>query len=370
MTQKKQTKEWSQIERDIAIALMEENRLYKEISIALQKKGYFRSPEAVRMFFRREEEKTKYRTPEKDRHYEDVEQAYLNAISSIERKRQELFNIVTQRYEKIGNPKGKLHKIVSISDLHIPWVNDNVICDMMSKHNDAEILVINGDFLDQFSVSKWPKSKSVLLRHEYEIAVDYLKEFAKTFKKVILTKGNHDDRLESYFSNNLDPNVFFMTHPDMLERLARGYSFNKRGELEQLYDFSNVHYEGGLSSWYAKVGNCLFVHPKGSSKVPMKTVTNVADYFLEKEDFDAIVCAHTHKLGQIIWKGKMLIEQGCCCIPMDYEADAKMQYSQQAFGYVLVYMNSNGKVDFDKTRPVYYGTATAVDTDVRISIGD
>lgn len=369
----KKQKPWSKKEKDITLSLIEENRMYRDISKALRARGFSRSAEAVRKFVKRVEKSSDiYIPPDKSNHFVDVnlEPAHSDALLMIEDKREDLFNIVTERYHKIGNPDGKLHKVVSISDMHIPWVNDNVISDMINKHSDAEVLVINGDFVDQFSVSRWPKNKGILLRHEYEIGIEYLKQFSKIFKKVILTKGNHDDRLESYFANNLDPGVSFMVHPDMLERMSKGYSFNKHGSLEKMYTFNNVHYSGGLSAWYAKVGNCIFVHPKGGSKIPMRTCVNAANYLLEKEDFDAIVCGHTHKMGQLIWKGKLLIEQGCCCVPMDYEADAKMKYSQQAFGYAVIYMNNKGQVDFNKSKPVYYGTATAVDTDIRISIGD
>jgi predicted phosphodiesterase len=366
-----QFRPWSQKEKEIAIVLYEEKKMYQEISKELKNKGYRRSPEAVRKFIKRTGERSDYVVPNKQGHYIDIkmEPDHSEALVEIEKRRKDLFNMVTERYEKVGNPGGRLHKVVSISDLHIPWVNDNVIADMISKHSDAEVLVVNGDILDQYSVSRWPKTKGILLRHEYEIGVDYLKQFSKIFKKVILTRGNHDDRLESYFSNNLDPSVCFLTHPDILERMANGYEFNKHGMLEKINDFSNVYYTGGISAWYAKVGNCIFAHPKGGSKIPMRTAVRVADYFLEKEKYDAIVCSHTHKVGKVIWKGKLLIEQGCACVPMDYEADAKMQYSQQAFGYAVVYMNSKGEVNFNESGPTFYGTATAVDADIRLSIG-
>jgi predicted phosphodiesterase len=372
MSKKPRTRPWTQEEREITTALYEEKKMYQEISTELRAKGYTRSAEAIRKFIKRIAKRSNYVAPDKSEHHVDLTMGpdHSQALIQIEDKRQHLFNIVTERYEKVGNPSGKLYKVVSISDLHIPWVNDSVVSDMISNHSDAEVLVVNGDILDQYSVSRWPKTKGILLRHEYEIAIDYLKQFSKIFKKVILTRGNHDDRLESYFANNLDPGVCFLTHPDILERMANGYAFNQHGVLEKIYDFSNVHYAGGISAWYAKVGNCIFAHPKGGSKIPMRTSVNVANYFFEKEDFDTIVCSHTHKIGKVVWKGKLLIEQGCACVPMDYEADAKMQYSQQAFGYAVVYMNNKGEVHFNKSVPVFHGTATAVDTDIRISVGN
>jgi len=371
---------WSKRERDLVMSL-HEREMYKTISETLAVKGFDRSPEAIRKFVKRELKRQQmcvdtqeqgYSAPEIDhvRSSDDVDFDFLDSMSDLRRKRQRISNIITKRYAKIGNPSGKLHKVVSISDLHIPWVNDNVIADMLNQHSDAEVLVVNGDFLDQYSVSKWKKNKPILLRHEYEIGIEYLKQFSKIFKKVVLTRGNHDERLQNHFSHNLDPNVAFMTHPDLLERMANGYTFNYDGDLVKSYNFDNVFYTGGTSGWYAKVGNCIFVHPKGGSKIPMRVAVNAADYFWEKENFDCIVSGHTHKLGKLIWKGKLLMESGCCCVPMDYEADAAMKYSQQAFGYAVVYMNSKGEVDFNKSNPVYYGTATAVDTDIRMSVGD
>lgn len=294
MSKNKKSKAWSRYEKDIAISLLEDNLMYRDISKALRAKGFDRSAEAVRKFVKRIKNNVEYVAPDKSDHYVDVdmELEHSSALMMLEDKREDMFNIVNERYHKIGNPSGKLHKIVTISDLHIPWVNDNVVADMVSEHNDAEILVINGDFLDQFSVSKWPKSKNVLLRHEYEIGIEYIKQFSKIFKKVVLTRGNHDNRLHSYFSSNLDPGVSFMVHPDPLERLANGYGFNGYGELVKIHNFNNVHYAGGLSAWYAKIGNCLFVHPSKYSKIPMRTAQFAAEFFWEKEDFDAIICAH------------------------------------------------------------------------------
>lgn len=295
---------------------------------------------------------------------------YWNALTDIETERQRLFNMITEEYAHIGNPKGKLFKVVTISDLHIPFVNDAVVKDMMAKHSDADVLVLNGDLLEQYSVSKWPKSKGIVLQHEYQVAVKYVQMFAKNFKRVVLTRGNHDERVAKYFASNIDPGVCFLTHPDPLERIAKGFDFTSSGEFTQIHKFDNVSYFGGLCGWWAKVGRTIFAHPSGGSGVPMRTGINVANYFLEKEDFDAIVIGHTHKMGSVIYKGKLIIEQGCACIPMDYEADSKMQYGQQSFGYAVIYMNAKGEVDFDKSRPVYYGTATCIDTDVRISLGE
>lgn len=397
---------WTKEEADLAIDFSSQGMDSVLISKAMYKLGYDRSPSGIRHFLnkvaRNEAKEMSLNNKEKascwywDNSNNDREECeccedltfhapshsvcpsvaidcgplYSETLEDIELERQRLFNMITKEYSHIGNPKGKLFKVVSISDLHIPFVNDAVIKDMIDKHSDADILVVNGDLLEQYSVSKWPKSKGIVLQHEYKIAVKYVKMFAERFKKVVLTRGNHDERVAKYFSSNIDPGISFLTHPDPLERIASGFDFTTNGTFAKVNTFDNVFYFGGLCGWYAKVGKTIFAHPSGGSGVPMKTGVNVANYFLEKEDFDCIVIGHTHKMGQVIYKGKLIIEQGCACIPMDYEADSKMQYGQQSFGYAVIYMNAKGEVDFDKSRPVYYGTATCVDTDVRLNVGD
>lgn len=386
MTRKKvKFNKWTKKEVRIIKDLLSQEYIYQEMSEELAEYGFDRSPEAIRKFikrntFRLTRNQKKLSKVISGKDLPDVEDIKIDnnsnvvfdlwdTMSKLSNKKKSIAFEIEKSAGKIGKPEGKLHKVISVSDLHIPWVNENVIADMLSKHKDAHTLVLNGDILDQYSVSKWRKEKQVLLQHEYEMAMDYIKEFSKIFKKVVVTRGNHDSRLQSYFCNALDPNTMFMVNPDMLDRLVNGYVFDyEKQKLVKKYNFDNVHYGSGLSGWYAKVGKCIFAHPSGGSKIPMRIAVNTADYFREKEDFDALVCSHTHKQGRIIWKGKLLIEQGCACLPMDYEADPKMKYSQQAFGYAVVYMNSEGTVDFNKSTHVYCGTATNVDTELKLEI--
>ena len=362
---------WTDFEREIVFKMVEENKFHKEISDYLGRKGFERSPDAVRKLLKRAEWKAQSETnsniwdsieaidPDYD---DDDDEAHVKAFESITKQKEQLFDLCVKRFSKLGRPKGELKKILTISDLHIPFENESIIADAISEHSDADILIINGDFFDLYSVSKWPKSKGFLLKHEYKIAVEWLKILSSTFKKVIITSGNHDERMQSYFASNIDPAISFMVHPDVIERLVSGYSFDKFGSFVKMNDFNNVTYAGGLCSWYTKIGGAIFAHPSAFSKVPMRTAVMTCDYFLDKENFEAIIIGHTHHLGKILWKNKLLIEQGCCCIPMDYEADGKMRFGQQTFGYAVVYMNKDGHVDYELSNPVYYGTGSAIKT--------
>ena len=287
---------------------------------------------------------------------EEIEPKFLNTLESIDDLRDMLTGMTVPHFKLEGRPKEANIKVLSLSDLHIPFHNSEVIADALTQHSDADILVLNGDILDLYSVSRFPKSKEILLRHEYKIALEMIKLFSEIFPQVILIHGNHEERMKALLSNSLIPGVSFMTDDDILSKLAEGKDINNKGRLQDKYDFSNVSYEGGPLRWYRKIGKTLFAHPSYFSRVPMKTVHNAMESLSQKEDFECIVLGHTHKIGQVIVKNKLLIEQGCCCSIQGYEANAKAQFTPQAFGYAIVFMNEKGEVDFNKTKAVYYGS--------------
>ena len=361
---------WTEEEKNILLQLLEENKLYKEISQQFAEEyGFYRSPEAIRKMAKQLKPITnKIILSETNELLEETDNKIEQTIKLIHKRKQEVFEMTSEKFEQLGKPNGKLFKILSLSDLHIPFENKDVIQHALDNHSDADILVLNGDFLDLFSVSKWPKDKGFLLRHEYELGIEWLKVFSKIFKKVVLVRGNHDNRLHSYFMSNLDSGVCFLTHPDPLERMANGYSFSPDGKLTKLYEFDNVIYKSGTCSWYVKIGDALFAHPSGGSKIHMKLATNTAEKFLPREEFSTLVIGHSHRMGHIFWNNKLLIEQGCTCVPMEYESDPKMKYGPQTFGYAVVYLNKDGKVDFNLSRPVYYGTGTTIKTEIRIGV--
>ena len=351
---------WSDREKEIATELAEQNLLYKVIVKALKREGFERSTEAVRCFLKRN--KKSIPLPEE----KPVENKFKVAINKIKNIKNKALKSNEQKFNHVGRPKLKTDtKILCLSDFHIPFENPDTIMHAIENHGDADILVINGDILDQYSVSKWPKSKEILLQWEYSEAIEWFKLLAPMFKEIHITSGNHDNRLKSYFSDNIDKSVSFLVCDDLLSKLADGYDFDNKGNLVKTYDFNNVHYNPGLLSWYTQIGKCLFVHPNSYSKVPMKTVTNVCEGMLDREEFQAIVIGHTHKIGKIIYRNRLLIEQGCCCVPLDYEADGKMRYQPQSFGYAVVYQDKEGNVDFDKSNPVYLGTGFVTKEDIK-----
>lgn len=91
-----------------------------------------------------------------------------------------------------------------ISDVHAPMHGDqyNLAIDCLADSVDC--LIINGDFLDFYSVSAYGKHPDVQFAIEEEInwGRDELNRLNKKFKKVVFLLGNHENRLERYILSN------------------------------------------------------------------------------------------------------------------------------------------------------------------------
>ena len=336
-------KRWTKDEKNLLLKLKQEGFTNCSISERMRELGYDRTPKAI-------------------------EHACepLETIQRLREDRDSLFQMKSKDYKNRGYTPYTT-KILSISDLHIPYVNDSVLEHAMVNHGDADTLVVNGDFWDMYDSSKWGKSKSVSVIDEYRTGVKYFNHFSSNFNRVLVNSGNHDDRPTKKIASTLDSSLLFATHPDLVQMLCQGYDIVKDSggseRLARVNNYPNVKYSGGAGHWFNKVGKCIFAHPSGGSKIPMRLATNTVDYFIDKvRDFDCVVIGHTHRQGKIQnYRGKLVIEQGCCCSPQQYEANPKMQFGIQSFGYAVVYMDNAGNIDLDRSGPVYFGSDSIMD---------
>jgi len=342
--------------------------VYKAVSLLLQKKGFQRTPEAIRKFFSRNHGLNRNNLSEAEELGRPIHALVENNLDEhlqkIRSMRDSNLSVMTEKFIKIGNPTDKARiKIACVGDLHIPLENHLLLDKLIKEEADADILVLNGDIFEHYIVSRWKKDKSIPLRLEYEIALEWIKKLSAVFPKIILVYGNHEYRLASYFSTHVDPAVHFATSPDMLKRLADGYDFDKYNDFVKIHDFPNVHYEPGTLNWYTKIGKCLFVHPRDAISKTLGTAEKAMNHFISRgEDFQCLVMGHTHRQSSAVLNKKLLLESGCCCVPLDYESDGKLNSMNQVFGYTLVYMDQEGNVDYDKTHNVFYGTGSPIKT--------
>lgn len=259
-----------------------------------------------------------------------------------------------------GLTTSKARKILSFSDLHIPFFLWENMQEALRLHSDADVVVLNGDILDAYIFSTFSKSKRVAALKEYMSAFDLVKILSQNFKSVVIISGNHDYRTSrAVQKSGLEKEATQILRPDLLARIANGEELNHYAELVKKHNFSNVYYEK-QESWYARVGKTIFCHPSGfASGYPGATVNKLLDHFTNRmclDDFDSIVVGHTHKVYKGIVAGKLLIEQGAMAHKLPYQFKADLKFKNAMNGYAVIYQDENGNTNFNDSTPIYLGS--------------
>lgn len=242
-------------------------------------------------------------------------------------------------------------KILSLSDWHIPFHRADLVEEAVHTHSDADILVINGDFLDLYAASTFAKYKSIPILKEYNVGMRYLKTLRKKFDTVYLIRGNHEERLNRYFKSNVSLEVSSIICPEILQRMANGEIYDSDGSIKELLDFDNVHYAD--NQFYLTLGKTLFAHASTYSSGPGQTVERQNRYFHTLIDYDCLVIGHTHQAGQFWYNGRLLMEQGCLCEDLEYQKTTRLSYSQQNNAYAVIHQDKAGNTDKKRSRVIW-----------------
>lgn len=213
--------------------------------------------------------------------------------------RRDIVRAIEYFKDKFGD---KEVEILTISDLHIPKEDLDVLEEIVLDNQDADVLVIAGDLLDYDNLSVFGQKKNIDVREEYQRAVDILKKIVPLFEDVFVINGNHEKRFSSYISHKT---VNGLT----------GYLTEKLKPLTQIVQyFDNITY---IPHWFCQLGDVVFAHPSRYSKIAGRTVRNVVDDRLEKnhekefKSFSTVVIGHTHRTFKGKFKNKVAVETGC-----------------------------------------------------------
>jgi predicted phosphodiesterase len=260
--------------------------------------------------------------------------------------------------KKASNAEAAI-KILSLSDIHFPFQNQELIDEIIELHKDADILVLNGDLLDGYAASSFAKEKNIPMHLEYTMALEFVRKVAGIFPQVYIVRGNHEHRLEKYFANKIDPTMQMFACKDTLYYLAKGYILDEDGTHIGTVELPNVVYNPQGNPWILQLNKTVFLHPSTYLSAPLGTVVKACDYlqnFLEWDSYDCVVMGHTHKLGKLVYKGKLVMEQGCLVKLMDYQRSAKFTKEAVTLGYAVIYQDEDGNTLFNETDVKYCGT--------------
>lgn len=261
------------------------------------------------------------------------------------------------RYHKYIKGDGIATRILSISDLHIPFqlplttFKDYIGC--------VDILQFNGDIVDMQSISKFSKNyrvsimDEIILGRQYIIdLIDYIKP-----KKVSLNYGNHELRFQNYLSKNIDCDLLELMPMTVLDSICTdGFNhYDKKSRSKGWYEpltkvFTDVEIEY-TGNWWSKIGKTIFCHPVAYSSGMLKTTEKAVNYFLRVDrDFDSVIMAHVHKLGSYIQGNIKMFEQGCCCRTEELNYTDGGLITPQQKGFIYIAQDEDGNLLFDKTK--------------------
>lgn len=199
--------------------------------------------------------------------------------------------------------------LVIASDLHIPYQDMRAVRLLFYflKEFQPDYLVLNGDVMDCWAISKFDKSPKFGsgLADEIEETIDILKTFRKICPntKMIYIEGNHEFRLRKYI----------ISVAKELEGL-RGLSIQEQLGLKDM-GIEYVASLEGLSRFghnYWKTGNLYIGHYNRIAKHAGYTAKNLLD------DLGvSLIQAHTHRFGTtsktLLDRELIAVEQGCLC---------------------------------------------------------
>lgn len=253
---------------------------------------------------------------------------------------------------------GVATKILSISDLHIPFQLDYSV---LSDYRNVDILQINGDIVDCQALSKFSKQYRVSPMEEIIQGRQYLIDLIEYIhpKKVVCNYGNHDKRFAAYFAKNLDSDILELMPDTSLELIfVDGFRhYDKRSKSKVWYEplckvFDDIEIEY-LDSWHCQIGDTVFCHPIAYSSGILKTAEKAMMWFRnEGVNFRKLVMAHTHRSGQYTIGNTTIYEQGAFCdTKKNNYSDGKL-FNSQKEGFIFIAQDADGNTIDDKTKLV------------------
>ena len=278
--------------------------------------------------------------------------------SSCYRKEWQSFNR-GRIYERELIERGIKTRVLCISDLHFPFAKPiETFCDYVGR---VDILVLNGDLLDCYAISKFSKLyrdspiEEMIGARQYLInLIEYIRP-----KEVVATYGNHCLRLCNYLASHLDTDIQELMPETALDYLfVDGFThYDRKLKTKTYYEpicdvFEDIKIEY-TGNWYCQIFDTIFCHPKAFASNPMKTAEKAMYFFRnEGKQFRTLVMAHTHRTGSYTIGNTTIYEQGAACETDKMNYSDGMLINSQKQGFIYLCYDKDGNCMPEKTKLV------------------
>lgn len=234
-------------------------------------------------------------------------------------------------------------------------INNNIDISFLGKYKGKiDILMLSGDLLDCFSLSRFSKKFREPLMNEIilgrQLIIDLMKLISP--KQTIVNYGNHEQRLINHMSSKLDVDMLGLIPETPLELIIETgfHNFDHKNKTKEYYKsldgmFPIIY----THNYYHQIGDMIFVHPRNCRNTILGTALRAWEYFkIQGLTFSNIAMAHTHQTSFAKHGSALLYETGALVKPQTYMDG--MLSRPQSNGYLLVCQDCAGKTLYDKTR--------------------
>jgi metallophosphoesterase superfamily enzyme len=206
-------------------------------------------------------------------------------------------------------------KNLVISDIHIPYQDDRAITSMFkyAKMYNPNNIIINGDLLDFYGLSKFDKSpdRKITVAEEVVQARKWLGLLRRRFQNadIYLLQGNHENRLQKYMWRN--PELHGLSELK-LENLLE-FKKHKIKEVQVDGDYWST------DTGHLKIGDAVIMH--GDSRLNGATLSKYSGYSSSntmRSTGSSTIVGHNHRMAIVKhrtpYQEMTGIETGCLCI--------------------------------------------------------
>jgi len=260
---------------------------------------------------------------------------------------------------------GKTQRIAIISDLHEPFCDRDALASFIAAEADkTDLLIVNGDLMDFYGVSRFLKYETVPIEQEIAATDATLSRLAAEFPDVLVVDGNHDaPRFEKNLRALLSPEMMHVVEFLAGGNLSVVKALAKRHKNVRFAPLKVGRFSLG---WMAQIGDLVVTHAEKYSRVPSAALRSIDEWMTDQhhtlglDDWRVLVQAHTHQGGVFPWKAdRLLVECGCLCETHGYQLTAKIGGRPQRRGYVTL-TQYDGVTDMNSVRFVWLDVARQV----------
>jgi UDP-2,3-diacylglucosamine pyrophosphatase LpxH len=251
--------------------------------------------------------------------------------------------------------KSKIQRFAVAGDFHAPFHDPVVVAELIATEGPrTDTLIISGDLMDFYSISRFLKYERVSIEQEIAATDALLGQLSAAFPDVLIVSGNHDSqRFEKQLRTLLAPEMMHVIE------LLTGGNLSVIHMLAKRYP--NVRFAPQAAGnhslgWMTQVGDLVVTHAEKYSRVPGAALRQIDegltdfDHVYNLKPWRVLLQAHTHAASIIPWKANRLMgETGCCCITHGYQMTARMGGRPQRQGYVTL-MQADGVTDINSVR--------------------